>query len=288
MGTRAYCALTTTQVQSFSARLAPPTPPSGKLGPTDGKPHRHPFFQSAKNHLHDCNNIHSGLVAPQEPDCHDHGDPNVCMCLSDSVRARLLDGDGPVNAQALFELSAAPALFRVWFFRRLGLFRPAPPCPRHPSSPLRPTVTGDGRVIYRSVCSVCVYLYACAYIIVTPYCLCLFIISHRCRKKEKVLGKRGRDDGPSTECYTKVAAQVRSPLYGANVSHAQFLLMAWCWVNLLGADPAAKFCDVNINTIYTWYDKFRTVAGDITMKLASDIWNGSEKMGGPGKTVQVR
>lgn len=116
----------------------------------------------------------------------------------------------------------------------------------------------------------------------------MFILSHRCRKKEKVLGKRGREhDAPSTECYTKVAAQVGSPLYGANVSHAQFLLMVWCWVNLLGADPAAKFCDVNINTIYTWYDKFRTVAGEITMKLAPHIWNGSEKMGGSGKTVQV-
>ena len=57
---------------------------------------------------------------------------------------------------------------------------------------------------------------------------------------------------------------------------------------MLGADPAAKFCDVNINTIYTWYDKFRTVAGEIIMKLAPDIWNGSEKMGGSGKTVQVR
>lgn len=29
-------------------------------------------------------------------------------------------------------------------------------------------------------------------------------------------------------------------------------------------------------------------AGDITMGLAATIWNGSEKMGGPGKTVQVR
>jgi hypothetical protein len=79
------------------------------------------------------------------------------MCLSDNARKRLVDGKGAVNAQTLFELSTAPALFRVWFFRRFGLFRPAPPCPRHPDSPLRPTVTGDGRVIYRSVCSVCAF-----------------------------------------------------------------------------------------------------------------------------------
>jgi hypothetical protein len=92
--------------------------------------------------------VATGLVTPQEPDEHDHGNPDVCKCLSPAVRDRLL-GNGPVNAQSLFELSAAPVLFRVWFFRRLGLLRPAPPCPNHPDSPLRPTVTGDGRVLYR-------------------------------------------------------------------------------------------------------------------------------------------
>ena len=64
------------------------------------------------------------------------------------ARERLL-ANGPVDAQSLMELAAAPPLFRVWFFRRLGLFLPSPACPQHPESPLRPTVTGDGRVLYR-------------------------------------------------------------------------------------------------------------------------------------------
>lgn len=85
-----------------------------------------------------------------------------------------------------------------------------------------------------------------------------------------------------------MTAHAGSPLYGANISHAQFLLLCWCWTRKLGADAAAMFCDVHIHTVYTWYDKFRAVAGHIVTGLAAAIWSGSEKMGGPGKTVQVR
>ena len=94
--------------------------------------------------------FYAGLTDPGEPDAHDHADATACHCVSPAVRTRLL-GEGSVDAQALHELCGAPPLFLAWFFRRLGFLRPVAECASHPDVPLRPTVTGDGRVIYRYV-----------------------------------------------------------------------------------------------------------------------------------------
>lgn len=113
--------------------------------------------------------------------------------------------------------------------------------------------------------------------------------AHTLRRCRKLLGKRKRADETkaSRECKTNVTAHAGSPFFNANITHGEFLLLAWCWVNKLAADAAAKFCNVHARTAYAWYKKFRLAAGDITNGLSAAIWNGSEKMGGPGKTVQV-
>ena len=79
---------------------------------------------------------------------HDHGDATTCSCLSPHARQRLL-GKGPVNLLSLNALCTAPPLFRLWFFRRRGLFLSPPTCPSHPGVVMAPTVVGGERVIYR-------------------------------------------------------------------------------------------------------------------------------------------
>jgi len=79
---------------------------------------------------------------------HDHGDATTCSCLSPHARQRLL-GKGPVDLHSLNALCTAPPLFRLWFFRRRGLFLSPPTCPSHPGVVMAPTVVGGERVLYR-------------------------------------------------------------------------------------------------------------------------------------------
>lgn len=120
---------------------------------------------------------------------------------------------------------------------------------------------------------------------------------YRCRSLASTGNRKRDEDGAGSSdqsvdtgrqyCNTTFAAHKGSPFYYAKLSERQILLLIWCWVSKTAAAAAAKYCDVNTDTVYSWYSKFRTVAGDITTKLSGPIW-GSEKMGGPGKTVQVR
>ena len=110
--------------------------------------------------------------------------------------------------------------------------------------------------------------------------------THRCRK---ILGKRPAEDSASSiECLAKVSAHHGSPLSGAKITRTKFFLLAWCWVNKRVPAAAARFAGVHPHTVYKWYDRFRMAAGDVCLRLGPTIWAGSEKLGGPGKTVQVR
>lgn len=89
-------------------------------------------------------------------------------------------------------------------------------------------------------------------------------------------------------CGPPASARIGSPLYDIRIGERKALVLVWCWIQKMGIKNTATFSDVSPNTVYRWFYKLRTAAGDIVRLLGPTIWGGSGLMGGPGKAVQVR